>query len=110
MNQTIAAWLLIALALITANLPFVTERVFGAVTWKQGGAPAVKPLWMRLIEVVVFYAIVGALGFAAESALGNRFTQTWEFYAITFCLFLVLGYPGFVYRYLFRHHGGRQDV
>ena len=45
-----------------------------------------------------------ALGFAFESTLGNRFSQTWEFYAITLSLFLVLAYPGFVYRYLFKRH------
>ena len=49
-------------------------------------------------------AIAGALGFAFESALGNRFSQTWEFYAITLSLYLVLAYPGFVYRYLFKRH------
>ena len=104
MNQTLAVWLLIALALVSANLPFLTERVFAVLPWKQGGEAAVKPLWLRLLEVLVFYAIVGALGFAFESTLGNRFAQTWEFYAITLSLFLVLDYPGFVYRYLFKRH------
>ncbi|SAI73739.1 membrane protein [Bordetella ansorpii] len=101
MNQTLAVWLLIALALVSANLPFLTERVFAVLPWKQGGAVAVKPFWLRLLEVLVSYLIVGVLGFAFESALGNRFGQTWEFYAITLCLYLVLAYPGFVYRYLF---------
>ena len=45
-----------------------------------------------------------ALGFTFESVLGNRFAQTWEFYAITLSLYLVLAYPGFVYRYLFKRH------
>ncbi|ARP95956.1 DUF2818 family protein [Bordetella genomosp. 13] len=102
MNQTVAVWLLIALALVSANLPFLTERVFAVLPWKQGGVPVAKPFWLRLAEVLVSYLLVGCLGFAFESALGNRFGQTWEFYAITLCLYLVLGYPGFVYRYLFR--------
>lgn len=104
MNQTLAVWLLIALALVTANLPFLTERVFAVLPWKQGGAVAVKPFWVRLGEVLVFYLLVGALGMAFESALGNQFAQKWEFYAITLSLFLVLGYPGFVYRYMFKRH------
>jgi len=99
MNQSLAVWLLIALALASANLPFLTERVFAVVPWKRA---AVKPFWVRLLEVLVSYLVVGALGFAFESALGNRFNQGWEFYAITLCLYLVLAYPGFVYRYLFR--------
>jgi hypothetical protein len=104
MSQTLAVWLLIALALVCANLPFLSERVFGLFAWRKDGAAAVKPLWLRLIELLVFYGIVGALGFAFESALGNRFPQGWEFYVIALCLFLVLAYPGFVIRYLVRRH------
>jgi hypothetical protein len=106
MNQTLAIWLLIALALASANLPFLNERVFAVFVWRRHGAAAVKPFWLRMIEVLVFYFIVGALGFAFESALGNRFAQGWQFYAIALCLFLVLGYPGFVIRYLLRRHPG----
>ena len=102
MNQTLAVWLLIALALVSANLPFLTERVFAVSPWKQGGAVVAKPFWLRLIEVFVYYLIVGAIGRAFEVTLGNPFAQAWEFYAITLALYLVLGYPGFVYRYLYR--------
>jgi len=35
-----------------------------------------------------------------ESRIGNVFPQTWEFYAITACMFVVLAFPGFVLRYL----------
>lgn len=107
MNQTLAAWLLIALALVSANLPFLTERVFAVLPWKRGEAAIAKPFWLRMVEVVIFYLIVGALGFAFERSLGNRFVQKWEFYAVTFSLFLVLGYPGFVYRYLYKRHPRR---
>lgn len=99
-NQDLAIWLLIALSLGMANLPFLTERLFAVVPWKQGGEVVAKPLWLRLGEVLVFYALIGAVAFSVEATLGNRFVQAWEFYAITFSLFLVLGYPGFVYRYL----------
>lgn len=102
MNQTLAVWLLIALALVSANLPFLTERVLVVLPWKQGRM--MKPLWLRLLELLLYYAVVIALGFAFEATLGNSFSQRWEFYAITFSLYLVLGYPGFVYRYLFKRH------
>ncbi|HEY0294863.1 MAG TPA: DUF2818 family protein [Bordetella sp.] len=102
MTQSAAVWLLIALALVSANLPFLTERVFALLPYRQGGAPAVKPFWLRLVEVLVFYLLVGAVGYAFEGSLGNRFKQDWEFYAITLCLYLVLAYPGFVYRYLYK--------
>lgn len=105
MNQTLAVWLLIALAAVTANLPFLSERVFAIFPWRRHGAPAVKPFWLRMIEVLVFFVIVGLLGFAFEAALGNPFRQGWQFYAIALCLYLVLGYPGFVIRYLRKYHG-----
>lgn len=173
MNQSFAIWLLIGLSLVTANLPFLVERPFLALPWRQKGeaersaaltwlsavlfflalvaiaaaamtligqgvfaatdaasvarflgillalsaAAALvlaypgwrnrgrviqKSVFERLLELLVFYALVGVLGFAFEANLGNRFEQGWEFYAITFSLFLVLGYPGFVWRYLMK--------
>ncbi|GAB2915333.1 hypothetical protein GCM10027278_39790 [Paralcaligenes ginsengisoli] len=171
MDQSSAVWILIALALVTANLPFVVERSFLVLPWVQIGEHK-RPAWLRwieslvfflllvalgyaalaligrtfvsgsdvasaalfllkvigvfavvalllaysgwrnkghelnksffvrLIEVLVFYALVGTLGFAFEANIGNAFQQTWEFYVVTLSLFLVLGYPGFVYRYL----------
>ena len=107
MSQTLAAWLLIAIALVAANLPFLTERIFGVLPFKRAGVVVIKPFWLRFAELVVWYLITGAIGFAFEAALGNRFVQTWEFYAITFALFLVLAYPGFVLRYLFKRHAKR---
>ena len=102
MTQSVAVWLLIALALLSANLPFLTEKVFALLPYRRGGAEAVKPFWLRLAEVLASYLIVGAVGFGFENSLGNRFSQGWQFYAITLCLYLVMAYPGFVYRYLYR--------
>ena len=56
----------------------------------------------RFLEVLIGYALVGTLGFALELNQGNAFAQGWEFYAVTLALFLVLGYPGFVWRYMLR--------
>jgi len=63
-----------------------------------------KPLWHRLLELLMLYALVGALGFAFEAFLGSVFVQGWQFYVVTLSLFLVLGYPGFVLRYLLKPH------
>lgn len=70
--------------------------------WRARSHTIEKSFFVRLLEVLVFYALVGLLGFAFEINIGNSFAQTWEFYAVTLSLFLVLGYPGFVYRYLMR--------
>jgi hypothetical protein len=85
----------IIVALLAASLPFFTERVFGLVRLNSK-----KTVWLRLLELIALYFVVGALGFLLESKAGNRFDQRWEFFAITACLFLVFAFPGFVYRYL----------
>ena len=75
--------------------------------WRMGGVKLEKPVLARILEVLVLYAMVGAVGFAFEANIGNRFAQGWEFYAITLSLYLVLAYPGFVLRYLL--HRRRQS-
>lgn len=92
---------MILLAAVAANLPFVNQKLFGLVPLSR----AVKPLWMRLIELCALYAVTGLVAYGLESRIGNAFSQGWEFYAITICLFIVLAFPGFVYRYLRPRHG-----
>ena len=97
MNVSATSWLIILLAMLLANLPFLNERCFAFVALR--GFPR-KPAWLLLVELVSAYFILGMLAFFLESLAGNRFVQTWEFYAITACLFIVLTFPGFVFRYL----------
>lgn len=61
-----------------------------------------KPFIDRLLEAMVGYVLIGTLGFTLELDMGNAFPQRWEFYAVTLALFLVLGYPGFVWRYMMK--------
>ena len=100
MDVNVASWLVIAVAIAAANLPFFNEKVLALVParWFEEG----KPLWVRLAEMIALYFVVGAIGMALEAQIGTRFPQTWEFYAISACLFLVLGFPGFIVRYLRR--------
>jgi uncharacterized membrane protein YbaN (DUF454 family) len=103
MDVTVSSWLVIALGILGANLPFLNEKLFAAVPLKKAAQAEQgwrKPLALRLLEMVILYFIVGAVAFALEARIGNGFPQTWEFYAITGCLFLVLAVPGFVTRYL----------
>ena len=102
MDISLASWIVLAAALAAANLPFASERVFGFISLKptQPGQVRTKPFAARLLELLVLYFLVGALAYALESRIGNVFAQRWEFYAITCCLFVVLAFPGFVFRYL----------
>lgn len=107
MDSSLAAWLVVAISVAAANLPFLTERVFGVVRLApravgDGDPPSrrTKPLALRLLELIVLYFVVGFLARLLESRIGGVFAQNWEFYAVTGCLFLVLAFPGFVLRYL----------
>jgi hypothetical protein len=64
------------------------------------GRAHTKLFVVRLLELFVLYFVVGALAHLLESRIGNAFPQTWEFYAISGCMFVVLAFPGFILRYL----------
>lgn len=98
MSQTASVWLVILAALVAANLPFANNRLLAVVPLAR-----VKSLFVRLLELVVMYFLVGGLGLALEQRIGQIAPQTWEFYAVTGALFLTLAFPGFVWRYLFKH-------
>ncbi|MDR5804639.1 MULTISPECIES: DUF2818 family protein [unclassified Caballeronia] len=98
-----AGWFIVLLALVGANLPFLNQRLFAVVPLKlhaDGSKTAKKGVWIRIGELLVLYFAVGALGFMLEARAGNRFDQEWQFYAITFSLFVVFAFPGFTYQYL----------
>jgi hypothetical protein len=100
MDVSLSSWLVIAVALAAANLPFLNESLFGVIPLKGG----VKSAWTRVFELLVLYFVTGAVAYAFEARIGNVFTQVKEFYMITVPLFVVLAFPGFVLRYLRKHH------
>ena len=85
----------VLLALLAANLPFANQRIL-----LVGPQRSSKPLFWRLIELVVLYFVVGGIGLAIENHNGQIAPQGWEFYAVTGTMFVTLAFPGFVYRYL----------
>ena len=93
--------ILLVLALVAANLPFLLERRLFVL---PAGAHGKGVAW-RLLELILLYFVVGGVAWLVERNLGPVQTQRWEFYATTACLFLVFAYPGFVYRYLWRRKG-----
>ena len=97
MGSSAAVWLVLFVALLGANLPFVNERLFVV-----GPSRAPKSIGWRLVELVVMWGLTLALGFALEARVGQIQPQGWEFYAALGFLFLTFAFPGFVWRYLRR--------
>jgi hypothetical protein len=97
-SQTASIWLVLLLALVAANLPFVSQRLLGVIPLARG-----KTLPVRLAELVLLYFAVGGVGVLLERHAGQVAPQGWEFFAITGTLFLTLAFPGFVWRYLAKH-------
>ena len=98
MSQSASVWVVLLVALVAANLPFVNERLLAVVALPT----PVKPLAMRLAELVLLYLLVGAVGLLLERRAGQIAPQGWEFYAVTAAFFLVLAFPGFTWRYLLK--------
>ena len=95
MGSSGAGWLLLALGLLAANLPFFSERVL-----LVGPRRSPKHLGWRLLELLLLSAVVVALGMLMESRIGQRAPQGWQFYAVVLCLMLTFAFPGFVWRIL----------
>lgn len=100
MSQSLQITLLLALALVAANLPFLNHRVL-----LLGPVRHPKALAWRLLELVLLYFVVGGVGLMLEQHAGQIAPQGWEFYAVTGAMFLTLAFPGFVYRYLVHRRG-----
>lgn len=99
MSQSLSIWLVVVVAVVLANAPFLSHRLLALVPLKQP-----KSLGLRLLELVVFYFLAGGLGLMIEQRAGQIAPQTWEFYAITGTLFATFAFPGFVFRYLLKHN------
>ncbi|MBX7228650.1 MAG: DUF2818 family protein [Burkholderiaceae bacterium] len=82
---------------LMASLPFFFPRLLGTTS--------IKPLKAFVIFAVVsflFFAIVIAAALMVEQYLGQRTQQSWEFYTVLTCLWIVAAFPGFLWRYLRR--------
>lgn len=97
MDVNAAMWLVLALGLLAANLPFVNNRVF-----LIGPRQQPKSMAWRLLEWLVYCALATLAGRLIEARIGQVYPQGWEFYAVLVCLYLTFAFPGFVWRQLRR--------
>jgi Protein of unknown function (DUF2818) len=95
-NLNILYLLLMALL---ANIVWLSNKGFMVYAYKAGH----KHYGLSLLELLVWFAVALLIGHALEiQVMGQASPQAWEFYTITFALFLVLSFPGFVYRAFWR--------
>lgn len=92
-----AVWTVLLLAMVSANLPFVNERILLLGPLRQPKAVA----W-RLLELLLYAAMVIGIGRWLEARAGQIQPQGWQFHAVMACVFMTLAFPGFVWRYLRR--------
>ncbi len=90
-------WLLILIVIVAANLPWFSDRFFFLKAVKN------KKVWVCLAELLILYGVVGLISLGLEKkSNGIIHSQDWEFYVVTFCLFIVISAPGFIVRYIFK--------
>ena len=90
----------VAVAFTAANLPWISDRLFGVVVLKSGK----KSVWLMFLEWFILYLLIGMVALGIEKKFtSDIYSQGWEFYASTLCLFLVFALPGFIYRFDLKH-------
>lgn len=90
----------LVVAFIAANLPWISDRIFGLVAMKSGK----KSIWVGILEWFILYFLMGLVALGVEKKFtSDIYSQDWEFYASTLCLFMVFALPGFIYRYELKH-------
>ena len=91
-------FLIILIALFLSNIPWFSKNLFIFVPLNK-----TKSIALVLLEIVVNYFIVGFFViFLEKQVIGNIHPQGWEFYVVTFFLFIVLSSPGFIYKVVWK--------
>lgn len=94
--MTASMYILLLLAFIFANTPFLTPRLLGIFPLKR------KHFGHHLFELFVGFGITAGLARLLESRAGSVHPQDWEFYAVVVCLYLIFAFPAFVWRYFWQ--------
>lgn len=99
--MTSSMYILLLLAFIFANAPFLIQRLLGVFKLKR------KHIGHHLFELFIGFGITAALAYVLESRAGVVHNQDWEFYAVVICLYLIFAFPAFVWRYFW--HGRNRE-
>ncbi|HCK04390.1 MAG: DUF2818 family protein [Methylophilales bacterium] len=89
---------LILFTFLVANIPWLSNNLFVFFPMSKP-----KSISIIMLEVIVFYFFLGGFFvFIEKQVVGNIHSQEWEFYIITFFLFLVFSFPGFIYKIVWK--------
>ena len=98
MSSTILLFLIL-ISLIMANIPWM----FNDFLFVKKFPTHKKPFFFSLLEVLILYFVTGGVAIFTElQVVGHIQSQAWEFYAVTFFLFLVFSFPGFIFKTLWK--------
>ncbi len=93
--MTIGMKAFLLLAMIAANLPFLSAKLFFVFSI----APK-KSFWLTLAEFIFYFFLIGMLArFLEIQSYGAVYKQGIVFYIISLILFVIFAFPGFVLRY-----------
>ena len=67
MSANTAVWVVLALAILAANLPWLSNRIFFVLEPKSG----TKSPWFRLLEWLVLYFLVGGITLGLEQKIAG---------------------------------------
>tara|TARA_Y100000022_G_scaffold189334_1_gene188527 strand:- start:16510 stop:16791 length:282 start_codon:yes stop_codon:yes gene_type:complete len=91
-------FLIILIALFLSNIPWFSNNLFIIFPLKNP-----KSIVLVFFEIIINYFIVGFFViFIEKQVIGNIHPQGWEFYVVTFFLFIVLSSPGFIYKVIWK--------
>jgi len=97
---------LLVVAIIAANLPWMSERVAFIARPPERG----KSEWVRLVEWLLLFGVVGLIAAGLEyRTQGQLQVQGWEFWVMNLSLFAVFALPGFIYHHDLRRRLQRRD-
>ncbi len=94
--MTAPMYTLLILALLFANLPFLTTRAWGIFPVQH------KKFMQHIVEMLVGFIIVAGLSYILEKRTGIVHSQGWEFFVVVICLYCVAAFPAFVWRYFWQ--------
>jgi len=83
----------ILIGILLSNMPFL-------IKYKQKNLFNIKHI--RWIIWLLFYFLFISIAYYIEHrSYGFVYVKQWDFYAITFCLYIIFAYPTIIWRYLF---------